>query len=331
MKSRERPALEVIHEEEPHWISQAAYPVVTCLLGLTEAGIFLAVKHEHYWLAAPLILAASHLMHGAIIGFHEASHGLLRKNRFWNELDGTIIGILSLTSFSLYRVAHQTHHAHLCTERDEEFWPFVKTGTPRWFRVLAAALELSFGWIVTPLIFLRAFFRTESPIRSRRVRRRIWAELVLIAIVWAGVVTIVAMSDAWRIFIAMYLLPAWIAGNLQSWRKYIEHVGLTGTTVRGSTRNIVSDSVWGKLVSFTLLHEPLHGVHHQRAGLTHAELPLHIGEILPTNASEHEPFASYGHALAHLAHSLRDPRVGPQWLRESSPHPDPAVTFSARA
>jgi fatty acid desaturase len=76
-------------------------------------------------------------MHGLLIGFHEASHGLLRKTRRLNEIDGVIIGIFSLMSFSLYRAAHQLHHAYLATERDVELWPFVITKMPRWFRVLA--------------------------------------------------------------------------------------------------------------------------------------------------------------------------------------------------
>ena len=86
----------------------------------------------------------------------------------------------------------------------------------------------------------------------------------------------------------MYLAPAVLAANLQSWRKYIEHVGMTGDTVNGSTRSIVAKSWLGRLVAFTLLHEPFHGVHHQRAGLPHSVLPQHVEKLQPKNrASEH--------------------------------------------
>ena len=91
----------------------------------------------------PLVLVAAHLMHGLLIGFHEASHGLLRQSRLFNEFDGVLIGIFSLLSFSLYRVVHQSHHVHLGTERDEEFWPLVSSQVPRWARQLAAFLELN--------------------------------------------------------------------------------------------------------------------------------------------------------------------------------------------
>ena len=179
-------------------------------------------------LAVPLVLLISHLMHGQLIGFHEASHGLLRKNRRLNEFDGVLIGTFSFVSFSLYRAAHQTHHMHLGTERDEEFWPFVHPEISRPARVLAAFLELNAGLLFTPVIFLRTFLRHDSPIRSKKVRRRIWAELALMAIVWTCFLSAIHHFGVWQYFLLMYLAPAGIAANLQSWRKYIEHVGLTG-------------------------------------------------------------------------------------------------------
>ena len=86
----------------------------------------LAVRNGFIWLAVLLVIVAAHLMHGTLIGLHEAAHGLLRKNRRFNEFDGVVIGTLSLMSFSLYRVVHQTHHAYLATERDYEFWPLLQ-------------------------------------------------------------------------------------------------------------------------------------------------------------------------------------------------------------
>ena len=111
----------------------------------------------------------------------------------------------------------------------------------------------------------------------------------------------------------MYLAPALLAANLQSWRKYIEHVGMTGDTVNGSTRSIVAKSWLGRLVAFTLLHEPFHGVHHQRAGLPHSVLPQHVEKLQPKKPGERAPYTSYRYALIELVRCLADPRVGPQW------------------
>jgi hypothetical protein len=111
----------------------------------------------------------------------------------------------------------------------------------------------------------------------------------------------------------MYLVPGLIAANLQSWRKYIEHVGLTGNTVNSSTRSIVPKSWLGHLFAYTLLHEPYHGVHHQNAGLPHRVLPQFTSVLTPKRPNEVAPFMSYRQALPDLIRSLTNPRVGAQW------------------
>jgi fatty acid desaturase len=314
------PPLETLTEpHQPHWVSRTAFPVLVAIFFLNQAALGTALYLGSVWLAVPLMLIASHLMHGLLIGFHEASHGLLRKSRCLNEVDGIIIGVFSLMSFSLYRAAHQLHHAHLATERDAELWPFVIPGTPRWARVLAAILELSLGLLYTPFLFIRTFLRGGSPIRNKKLRRRIWTEFALTAGVWLCILAAVTWWGVWKYFLWMYLAPAYLAANMQSWRKYIEHVGLTGSTVNSSTRSIVPEGPLGQLVAFTLLHEPYHGVHHRHAGLPHAELPQHTSELEPKNPGEVSPFPSYRHALMDLFRSLADPRAGAQWRTVTPP------------
>jgi fatty acid desaturase len=306
-------AEDLIETEEPHWLSRGAFGVLTVIFFFTELALGWALYERSYWLAVLLMLLCCHVMHGLLIGFHEASHGHLRANKRLNEIDGIILGVFSFMSFSLYRAAHQTHHAYLATERDEELWPFVIPGTPRWKRVLAAVLELSAGLLFAPFIFLRSFLRAGSPIRSKKVRRRVWAEFALIGFVWIFILVAVARFDVWKYFLWMYLVPAYLAANLQSLRKYIEHVGLTGGTVKSSTRSIVSKGWAGRLLAFSLLHEPYHGVHHQRAGLPHAELPRHADVLVPTTPDDQTPYSSYRCALLDLLRCLADPRVGAQW------------------
>jgi len=298
---------------EPHWALRSAFQLLVFGLVLAEVALAVAVHSGLIWLAVPLVLVVSHLMHGVLIGLHEAAHGLLRKNRGFNEFDGVVIGTLSLMSFSLYRVVHQTHHAYLTTERDYEFWPLSQPSVPRWTRRLAAFFELNFGLFYSPFVFLRAFLCSPSPVRSKRVRQRIWAELALSIVTWILIVSAIAAFDLWKYFIWLYLAPALLAANLQSWRKYIEHVGMTGDTVNSSTRSIVAKSWLGRLVAFTLLHEPFHGVHHQRAGLPHSVLPQHVEKLQPKKPGERTPYPSYRYALVELIRCLADPRVGPQW------------------
>src|SRR6266513_2420741 len=192
---------------EPHWVLRGAFQFLVIGLALTEVMLAIAVYRGLIWLAVPLVLVASHLMHGTLIGLHEAAHGLLRRNRRLNEFDGTVIATLSLMSFSLYRVVHQTHHAYLTTERDCEFWPLCQTTMPRWKRCLAAFCELNLGLFYSSFVFLRAFLCSPSPVRSKRVRRRIWAELALIVVMWTLILWAVATFGLWKYFILMYLPP----------------------------------------------------------------------------------------------------------------------------
>jgi fatty acid desaturase len=298
----------------PSWIGRSAFQILVILIAFAEIALAMILyTGSSIWLAMALILIISHLLHGTGVALHEASHGHLRRNRNFNEFDGILIGVLSFNSFSLYRVVHQWHHAHMSTARDEEFWPFVEPKMPRWARIFAAFLELTIGLVFTPFLLLRAFLRAGSPIRNQSVRRRIWAELLLTVSIWALIVSAVSYWHVWHFFFWMFLVPAFLAGNLQTWRKYIEHVGLTGGTINSSTRSIVAKGWLGRLVAFTLLHEPLHGVHHRNAALSHWELPGHIADLTPKTADEIPPFPSYRQAFLHLISNLSDPRVGAQW------------------
>jgi hypothetical protein len=42
-----------------------------------------------------------------------------------------------------------------------------------------------------------------------------------------SILTAVAVFDAWKYFFWLYLIPV-VAANMQSLRKYVEHIGLTG-------------------------------------------------------------------------------------------------------
>ncbi|MEP6671514.1 MAG: fatty acid desaturase [Chthoniobacter sp.] len=302
-----------VDPHEPHWITGVAFPILVVLFAISQVSMGVAVYHGWYWVAVPLVLVTSHLMHGMLIGFHEATHGLLRKSRILNEIDGLIIGTLSIMSFSLYRAAHQLHHAYLASERDDELWPFIHPTMPRWWRVSAAILELTMGLFFTPFLFIRTFLREGSPIRNKKLRRRIWTEFAATAFVWAVVLSVIGNFHLWLYFVWLHLAPAWLAANMQSVRKYVEHVGLTGSTVNSSTRSIVTDGWMATFLNFTLLHEPYHGVHHWRSGLPHPELPRHAAALEPSTPEERPPFRSFGAAVYDMFINLADPRVGAQW------------------
>lgn len=300
----------------PHstpWVCRAAFPLLSACFFATQGLLAFSVLSGWWIAAALLLLVVSHLMHGMLIAFHEAAHGNLRRSRLLNEIDGILIGYFSLTSFALYRALHQKHHVHLATIRDVELWPFVDPRQPRWWRRTAAFLELNFGLFYTPYLFWRVFFRKGSPVSNPQVRRRVWLELWGGVLFWGLILAGTAALNLWLLLLVNYLLPAFIAGNLQSWRKYIEHVGLSGNSARSATRSIVAEGWPGRLVSLTLLHEPLHGIHHLKGSLLHSELPARTAWLAPEEPGDTVPFPSYRSAFLDLVKRLPDPRVGSQW------------------
>ena len=295
------------------WVSRVAFPIVQVLFFSTQSLLAFSVYKGLVWLSVPLVVLACHFMHAYLIAFHEASHGLLRKNRLLNNISGVVIGMISLLSFTKYRVLHQSHHMHLATEKDVELWPFVNVGSSVWARRLAAFFELNFGLFYTPFLFWRDFFVQSGGFRNKKVRMRVWRELFLTVGFWAITLFLVARFDLWPYFWWNYFIPAFVAGNLQSWRKYIEHVGMSGNEARSATRSIIADTWSGKLMSLTLLHEPLHGIHHIKAGLRHYELPGHTDLLDPVDEGDSTPFPNYRSAFIDLLGKLRDPKVGQQW------------------
>jgi fatty acid desaturase len=265
------------------------------------------------WLLVPLMLVSSHFMHAMLIGYHEAAHGNLRKWKWLNDFDGQLVGMISLTPFTLYRALHQKHHVNLATVKDLELWPFVDPQQPLWWRRTAAFLELNFGFFYTPYLFWRVFLENPSPVTNKTVRKRIWIETAGMILLWTTTLSLVAWFNVWNWFLVLYFIPAFIAGNMQSWRKYIEHVGLSGNSARSATRSIIVETTPGRFVALSLLHQPLHGVHHAKSSIPCDELVDHVGLIEPKDEGDTTPFPNYRSAFVDLMKRLRDPRVGAQW------------------
>ena len=110
------------------------------------------------------------------------------------------------------------------------------------------------GMLFTPFLFFRLFLRPGTVIRDRKVRRRIWIEQSAILLIWTAGLAAVAWFGVWEYWLVMYLIPAVLAANLQSIRKYIEHMGLTGSTPLSATRSVLTPGVGGKLVAFCLFN-----------------------------------------------------------------------------
>jgi fatty acid desaturase len=331
-RTRNEQKRRLIEKHRPHWTSTWIWFSFAGALFLLEGLLLLVLLRGPLWAAVPLILIIAHVMHCHLLGLHEAAHGNMCPEYWLNEGIGIFVGTHSYMSLSLFRVVHHSHHAYVATERDEELWPFVLPGTPRWLRLLTAACELFLGLLFTPFLFLRAFLRKDSTIQNPAVRRRIWAELAFTATCSALTIAAVAWWNLWYYWAMMYLVPALLAGFMQSLRKYIEHMGLLGSTILESTRSVVPAGVFGRFLAFTMFNEPYHGVHHKYAHLPQSALPEFSELLTPTTGEEVAPYPSYYHALRDMLRSLSNPRIGAQWkLEEPAAAPGRRVPADGRS
>jgi fatty acid desaturase len=316
---QEKRRLVAMHQ--PHWTSVWIWTSFAVAFFSLEGMLLWVLLSGPVWMAVPLILVIAHLMHCHLLALHEAAHGTLCPNRWLNEGIGILVGLFGYMSLSLFRAVHQSHHTYLTTQRDEELWPFVLPEVPRWLRCVTAATELFLGLFFAPFLFLRAFLRTQSTIQKPSIRRRIWGELAFVALFSTAILAAVAWWNLWFYWLLMYLIPAMLAGAMQSLRKYIEHMGLMGSTILESTRSVVPSGPLGRLLAFTMFNEPYHAVHHKYARLPQTVLPEFTSLMEPATSREIAPFSSYYLALRDMLGSLRDPRIGAQWKEVEQQRP----------
>ncbi len=323
----EKQLLLALHE--PGW---AGFKLASVYGAIYFASLVLTwwlIVAEQYALLVPLVLLQAFIMHAYLIAFHEAAHGALCPVGWVNGLLGRYTGVVSFMSLSLYRAAHHWHHAYIGDKRDEEFWPLNDPGQPRWKRRLAAFLALTCALVYVPLLFLRAFLRRDSAIRDRAVRRMIWLELLAVVLYQGAVFAVAWQLGVLSTVVVGFLIPAVVAGNVQSARKYVEHVGLTGRRAVSLTRSVRNPSRTGRVISWLLFHEPYHDVHH-----LYPKVPQ---ESLPAVAAAENPippelplFPNYTRAVLDLLRGLGDPKFGKAWAAPlPAAHPADALRDSA--
>jgi fatty acid desaturase len=304
-----------------HWTGYWTWLALSVAFASFQALLVWTLIKGPSWPIIPLVLLLGFLMHGQLMAFHEAAHRCLVPIGWWNDAVGICVGTLSFMGLTAYRGLHHTHHAYLASERDDELWPFVRTESPRWLRMLALFGHVGLGIVFMPAICLRSFLRHGSPIRNKKVRLRAWFEIGFLAVAWSGIVAMTTWTNQWRILLLTYLVPAVLAGNIQGLRECIEHLCLTGSTALSSTRTVIPRGFLGRLVALSWFNIEYHATHHLYARLPQANLPKLTPSVLDPSHRYPPIFPNYYRAFADLIPKLRDPKVGAQWLDKASPPP----------
>ncbi len=302
-----RAGIAKLHEFE-HWPASWMWPMLIATLALGAAA---AAAEDVYWPLLLLILPLqSALMFVFVLSFHDASHGRLHPVHWMNEAFGHALGTAMLTPLNVYRFAHARHHAQLGRPGDPELWPFNSPNVSRPTRVAAAFVEIAFGFIYTPLLFLRSVFVGNLTSRERRMVMRGYIAVICF---WTVAMAVVVDFHLYTKFLILVVTPMAISGALQTLNKFEQHLGLHGETVLGLTRTVVDRQKFGEMISAAMLYNDYHGTHHRYAKIPYYHLPQATPYAL-AGAREYCPvFPSILSATLNMLHCLVDPKVGPQW------------------
>jgi fatty acid desaturase len=301
-----------LHEFE-YWPARWMWPMIIATLALGGAA---GVASEKCW---PLLLAIWPAV-GAIdfvlvLAFHDASHGRFHPVHWMNEAYGHVMGTIMLTPLSVYRYAHARHHAQLARPGDPELWPFNSPHVSRPLRVLAALVEIVFGAVYTPILFLRSVLVGQLTAHERRLVTRGY---VACACFWIVTSLIASYFGLWKLLVVSLIVPMFIAGMMQTLNKFEQHLGLHGQTVLGLTRTVVDKHKLSEMVSAAMLYNDYHGTHHRYAKIPYYHLPYATPYTL-AGASEPCPvYPSVFSATLAMLRSLADPKAGPQWIEKPS-------------
>jgi fatty acid desaturase len=258
----------------------------------------------------------AYFSHAILTAFHEAAHGHLRARKWDNELRGRLIGLFALVPLSAYRVVHMSHHAHLAEAQDAELWPYGDPTVPRWKRILVAWGEILIGVIVTPLLFIRGVITAQGI--SDQLRRQVWQDYALMLGIWVLILSAITAGEWWPEFVMVFVIPACLAGTIQTLRKFTEHMGLAGNTPESASRTIVDNSPIGHFLSATMLNVTFHTVHHRDASIPYYDLPRVTAEAMAQDPDGNPVYTSYWQAFVEMLPALANPKVGGQWVKRKT-------------
>ena len=280
------------------------------LIASAIAGV-VAWQYEHYALTIVFWVIGGFLGNIKPLAFHDAAHGTLHPSSRTNEAIGLAIGTSIWVPISLYRYAHAKHHSHIATEQDPELWPFTIPTAPLWGRRLVAFFELLFGFLVTPILFFRAYWIADD--MTIKVRRNIRREYAIATATWLVMLGMVSVMDWWTEAMVGVIAPWMVAGFFQTGNKYVEHMGMTGVGIMGTSRSVVPKDKLGETLSAAWQNVAHHAAHHLYAKIPHYNLPEASSHIISDTPPEGTVFSTYTSATLAMIKTLDNPKVGPQW------------------
>lgn len=244
--------------------------------------------------------------------FHETAHQTLFGSGRFNVWLGRILGTVMFVPYTAYRQVHIRHHAYLNRPDDWELWPYADPKCSKGFRRCYAWFDLFLGVPSGAIIYGRIFFHKPSPLTDHATRSAIRLEYALIVLFWSSLIAV----NTWLGRLDQHLLaiggPLFVAGFLQTGRKFTEHLGMASFDPLEGTRTVLPQKILLRICSFFHFDIFVHGPHHRHPRATHGTLQQCMQDYL-----QHEPevrypvFRTYGRAVIDMLPCLlKNPACG---------------------
>jgi fatty acid desaturase len=242
------------------------------------AAFIYALKHFEGWPALLLLALGFGIWMNSVYSIiHEAEHGVLFKNRFWNDCTGAFMALFFPAPFHLIRQGHLGHHLRNRSD-DEAFDLYFEENHRVWRSLVLYGILTGFYWVAVVLgnvVFLflpfstktkywqfdrpsAAFFESLNPNYRRIIQIECAAAIGLhVGIVWL-------LDIVWWHYAAMYAG----FGFMWSAMQYVHHYGTERHVTKGARNLFVFaplDWLW--------LHHNWHRAHHENPTVPWIHLP----------------------------------------------------------
>ena len=243
------------------------HALLAVLAGYLIIGAAIVAAESLFWLYPLAVLLIGARQRALTTLLHDAAHTRAARNRTLNWLVGTYLsGYLIFQAFKPYRHSHVVcHHGHLGNpRRDPDFQLYLNSGlysglTPRSFfrrQVLATLFMTNAPAYLWYVIKHRSIALMQNG-----------GELIGLTLLWAAILLVVAIFDAWRLLFLYWLVPYFTTFLvIGRFIEIAEHYPMLGTsqskTILHGTRNRFSHPL--EALFFSMHNENYHLVHHLR-------------------------------------------------------------------
>lgn len=189
----------------------------------TAAYLSLSVS---YWLTLSLSIIASGFIVRIFIIFHDCCHQSFFQNRRWNDLVGTITGIITLFPYEKWKRDHSIHHAtssNLNKRGTGDIWimtvnEYLSAST--WERMQYRIYRNPFVmFFLGPFYLFLISNRMNRKGAPKKERFNTYLTNISILIIYA----LLCWAIGWQEFLLIQLPMLFVAGVLGIWLFYIQH------------------------------------------------------------------------------------------------------------